>query len=58
MGARKAMSEFLHKVQIFCRTDYRLATAGIAQTARTASIHKTTRFSDHAPLTVDYEFKV
>ena len=52
------MSEFLHKVQIFCRTDYRVATAGIAQTARTASIHKTTRFSDHAPLTVDYEFKV
>jgi len=37
------------------RLDYQIATAGIAQTARAVSIHKATRFSDHAPLTIDYE---
>jgi exodeoxyribonuclease III len=37
------------------RLDYHLATAGIAQTARDATIYKTTRFSDHAPLTIAYE---
>ena len=41
-------------LQVFCRTDYQIATPGIAQTAREASIYKTARFSDHAPLTVDY----
>jgi exodeoxyribonuclease-3 len=28
----------------------------VAATARAASIYKMQRFSDHAPLTVDYEF--
>ena len=37
------------------RLDYHLATAGIAQTARAVSIHKATRFSDHAPLIIDYD---
>lgn len=37
------------------RLDYQIATAGIAQSARAVSIHKATRFSDHAPLTIDYE---
>ena len=37
------------------RIDYQIATARIAQTARSISIHKATRFSDHAPLTIDYE---
>ena len=36
--------------------DYHLATPGLAATARMASIHKARRFSDHAPLTVDYGF--
>ena len=37
------------------RLDYQIATAGIARTARSVSIHKATRFSDHAPLTVEYD---
>ncbi len=37
------------------RIDYQIATPGIAQTARSTSIYKAERFSDHAPLTVDYE---
>lgn len=38
------------------RLDYQLATPGIARTARSVSIFKERRFSDHAPLTIDYEY--
>ena len=38
------------------RIDYQIATPGIARTAIAASIHKASRFSDHAPLTIDYAF--
>ena len=38
------------------RLDYHLATPKLAAKAKTASIHKATRFSDHAPLTIDYDF--
>lgn len=37
------------------RLDYHLATPALAATARTCAIHKASRFSDHAPLTVDYD---
>lgn len=40
------------------RLDYHLATPAIAASARTAAIHKEPRFSDHAPLTVDYDFQI
>ncbi|MFY9512714.1 MAG: exodeoxyribonuclease III [Rubrivivax sp.] len=40
------------------RLDYHLATPGVAATARAVSIYKDQRFSDHAPLTVDYELQV
>jgi exodeoxyribonuclease-3 len=40
------------------RLDYHLATPGIAATARRESIHLEPRFSDHAPLTIDYAFKL
>ncbi|MFO1341436.1 MAG: exodeoxyribonuclease III, partial [Burkholderiaceae bacterium] len=40
------------------RLDYHLATPTLAGHARTAAIHKTSRFSDHAPLTVDYDFSL
>jgi len=40
------------------RLDYHLATPAIAARARTESIFKTIKFSDHAPITVDYEFKL
>ena len=37
------------------RLDYHLASPAIAALARSASIYKEQRFSDHAPLTIDYE---
>jgi exodeoxyribonuclease-3 len=37
------------------RLDYHIATAAVAQTARRASIYKSSWFSDHAPLTIDYD---
>ena len=38
------------------RIDYHIATAGIAATAKASDIYKEQRFSDHAPLTIDYEY--
>jgi exodeoxyribonuclease-3 len=37
------------------RIDYQIATPGIAAKARAASVYKDQRFSDHAPLIVDYD---
>jgi exodeoxyribonuclease III len=37
------------------RIDYQMITPGIAERVRDASIYKETRFSDHAPLTIDYD---
>jgi len=37
------------------RIDYQIATAGIAARAQAAAIYKAERFSDHAPLTIDYD---
>lgn len=38
------------------RLDYHLATPGFGATAHSASIHKAQRFSDHAPLTIEYDW--
>jgi exodeoxyribonuclease-3 len=38
------------------RIDYQVATPGIAARALKASIYKAQRFSDHAPLTIDYDW--
>lgn len=38
------------------RIDYQIATPAIAQKALTTSIYKAQRFSDHAPLIVDYDY--
>lgn len=38
------------------RIDYQIATPELAALARATSVYKAQRFSDHAPLTVDYEF--
>ncbi|MFQ5994337.1 MAG: exodeoxyribonuclease III [Acidiferrobacterales bacterium] len=38
------------------RIDYQIATPGIAAKARAESIYKRKRFSDHAPLTIDYDY--
>jgi exodeoxyribonuclease-3 len=37
------------------RIDYQIATPGIAAKARRAAIYTAARFSDHAPLTIDYD---
>jgi exodeoxyribonuclease-3 len=37
------------------RIDYQIATPGIAATAKKAAIFKEARFSDHAPLIIDYQ---
>ncbi len=37
------------------RIDYQIATPAIAQKARNTAIYKDERFSDHAPLIVDYD---
>ena len=38
------------------RIDYQIATPGIAALARRCSIYKDERYSDHAPLTIDYDY--
>ena len=38
------------------RLDYQLATPALAASARQAAVYKGQRFSDHAPLTIDYDF--
>jgi exodeoxyribonuclease-3 len=38
------------------RIDYQIATPGLAATARAAKIYTQRRFSDHAPLIIDYDF--
>ena len=40
------------------RLDYHLATPGLAAKARAESIYLAKRFSDHAPVTIDYDFKL
>jgi exodeoxyribonuclease-3 len=43
---------------VFCAINYHLATDGLASLARTASIYKAEKFSDHALLTIGYDFKL
>jgi len=38
------------------RIDYQIATPALAATAKRVAIFKEQRFSDHAPLTIDYDF--
>ena len=40
------------------RLDYHLATPGLAALARREQIYLEQRFSDHAPLTIDYDFEL
>ena len=39
------------------RLDYHLATEALAQGARSVEIYKGEKFSDHAPITIEYDFK-
>lgn len=38
------------------RIDYHVATPGLAAAARRAAVYKEAWFSDHAPLTIDYDY--
>ena len=40
------------------RIDYQIATPGIAAKAVRAAIYTSKRFSDHAPLTIDYDYEL
>ena len=40
------------------RLDYHLATPAIAEKARREAIYKDQKFSDHAPITIEYDFKL
>jgi len=40
------------------RIDYQIATPALAATARQAGIYKEQRFSDHAPLSIDYAWEI
>ncbi len=40
------------------RLDYHLATPQLARLARGVSIYKDEKFSDHAPITIQYDFKL
>jgi len=40
------------------RIDYQIATPGIAAKAKKVAIYKAKRFSDHAPLTIDYDARL
>ena len=40
------------------RIDYQITTPGIAGSAKNTSIYKDERFSDHAPLTVNYDWSI
>ncbi|MDR9432555.1 MAG: exodeoxyribonuclease III [Spiribacter sp.] len=38
------------------RIDYQIATPGIAALAQSEQVHRSDRFSDHAPLTIEYDW--
>lgn len=40
------------------RIDYQIATPAVAASAQDASIYREERFSDHAPLTIDYDWSL
>ena len=45
----------LRQKNVGWRIDYQIATPKLAATAKRAAIYKSRRFSDHAPLTIDYD---
>ena len=40
------------------RLDYHLATPALAEKARSEAIYKSEKFSDHAPITIEYDFTI
>ena len=48
-------SRLVYAKNVGWRLDYHLASPAFANTAREAAIFKDIKFSDHAPLTIDYD---
>jgi exodeoxyribonuclease-3 len=46
------------KKNVGWRIDYQIATPGIASKAHAVSIYRNRRFSDHAPLVIDYDYEL
>ena len=46
------------RMWVFCTSIYHLATPALAALARSENIYKDVKFSDHAPVTVDYDFQL
>lgn len=44
------------RMWVFCTSIYHLATPKFAALARTEAIYKAEKFSDHAPITIEYDF--
>ena len=40
------------------RIDYQICTPGVGELAQRARIYKDKKFSDHAPLIMDYDFEI
>ena len=53
-----ACADWRHQLWVICATTYHLATPALAALARAESIYKGDKFSDHAPITVDYDFSL
>jgi len=53
LGSRQAQAK-----NVGWRLDYHLATPGMAIKARREQIYLAQRFSDHAPVIIDYDFKL
>lgn len=53
-----ACAEWHHQLWVICATTYQISTAGLAGLAKSAAIYKAARFSDHAPLSIDYDFEL
>ena len=45
-------------MSVFCATIYHLATPLMAALARSEHIYKEQKFSDHAPITINYDWQL
>ena len=57
-GKRRSNRGQAYAKNVGWRIDYQIATPGIAAEAKRTSIFKDIKFSDHAPLIVEYDYKV
>jgi exodeoxyribonuclease-3 len=56
--ARAARWPWAYRMWVFQRICYHLATPALAALSQSETIYKVQRFSDHAPITVDYDMNL